>query len=59
MASAGALQDQELMAECHDLNMQSRASSEEAQSREEQGDQDGKHDSGRLNVAASQIQLFQ
>jgi hypothetical protein len=58
-ASAGALQDQQLMAECQDPNMQSCASSEAARSGEKQRDEDGKHDSGSLHVAASQIQLFQ
>ncbi len=58
-ATAGALHDQQLMAEGQNLSMQSCASSEAARSGEKQGDEDGKHDSGSLPVAASQIQLFQ
>jgi hypothetical protein len=59
MTTAGALQDQELMTQSKDFSLQSSPMSEADWHGEEQGDEKGKHGSGRVHTAASQIQPLQ
>jgi hypothetical protein len=59
MATSGALQDQELMMQGKDFSLQSKLRSEERRHGEKQGDEKGKHGSGSLHAAASQIQSLQ
>jgi hypothetical protein len=59
MATAGALQDQELMAQGQDFSLQRCPRSEEGRQGENQGDEKGKYGSGSLHAAGSQIQSFQ
>jgi hypothetical protein len=56
MAVVTALQNQELMAQGKDFSLQSCPSSEAGWQGEKQGDEEGKHGSGSLHVAALQIQ---
>jgi hypothetical protein len=57
--TAGALQNQELMTQGKDFSLQSCPSSEAGWHGEKQGDEMGKHGSGSLYTAASQIQPLQ
>ncbi len=59
MTTAGALQNQELLAQGKDFSLQSCPSSEAGWHKEKQRDEKGEHDSGSLHTAALQIQLFQ
>jgi hypothetical protein len=59
MTTAGTLQNQELMTQGKNFSLQSCPSSEAGWHGEKQGDEKGKHGSGRLHTAAMQIQLFQ
>jgi hypothetical protein len=59
MAASRALQDQELMAQGQDFSLESDPSSEASGHGEKQGDEKGKHGSGSLHAAASQIQSLQ
>ena len=58
MTTAGALQNQELMAQGKDFSLQSCPSSEVGWHREKQRDENGEHGSRSLHTDASQIQLF-
>jgi hypothetical protein len=59
MTTAGALQDQELMAQAKDFCLQSCPSSKTGWHGEKQGDEKGKHGSSSLHAVALQLQLFQ
>jgi hypothetical protein len=59
MTTVGALQNQELMAQGKDFSLQSCPSSEAGGHREKQRGKKGKHGSGRVPTAASQIQPLQ
>ena len=59
MATVGALQDQELMTQGKDFSLQSYTRSQERRHGEKQGDEKGKHGSGSLHAATSQIQSLQ
>ncbi len=59
MTTAGALQNQQLVTEGKDFSLQRRPSPEAGWHGEEQGDKKSKHGSGRVHIAASQIQPLQ
>ena len=59
MTTAGALQNQELMAQGKDFSLQSCPSSEAAWHGKKQGGEECKHGTGSLHAAALQLQLFQ
>jgi hypothetical protein len=59
MTTAGALQNQELMAQGKDCSLQSCPSSEAGGDGEKQRGKKDRHGSGSLHTAASQIQPLQ